>query len=211
MLPTLSYFLSLIASHDCSVIKGSDRSVQPVQALQEILSSWKSQNGGKVASLSYSVAIMSKMFQLGPMLRNRSDAYVSHHSKLENQFASLISDTIVRAKRFLTVLPTHQIEEPALHQMGFVRQGNVYVHAEGGDEKAHEEVDEDDEDIPMSDPTNVAGPSQHQQEYNLESLSRQIEAMASMQQTRIDEMMAYQALRYDKIVNESTSVPNRIK
>ncbi|KOM54833.1 hypothetical protein LR48_Vigan10g072500 [Vigna angularis] len=72
-------------------------------------------------------------------------------------WASLISDTMVRAKRYdrghlpypllvsliciykgvdvtgekyLTVLRTHQIEESALHQMGFIRQENLFVRAE---------------------------------------------------------------------------------
>ncbi|KOM45499.1 hypothetical protein LR48_Vigan06g080500 [Vigna angularis] len=152
-------------------------------------------------------------------------------------WASLISDTMVRAKRydrghlpypllisliciykgvdvtgekFLTVLPTHQIEESALHQMGFIRQGNLFVRAEDDIAQEDDASAEEDEAIPMPDPTNVAGPSHPPQEYSLESISRQIDAIASMQQTRMDEMMAYHTLRYDEINTHLQEIDDKL-
>ncbi|KOM47401.1 hypothetical protein LR48_Vigan07g110500 [Vigna angularis] len=72
----------------------------------------------------------------------------------------------VTGEKFLHVLPTHQIEESALHQMGFIRQGNMFVRAEGDNAQ---DADESDEAIPMPDPTNVVGPSHPPQEYSLET------------------------------------------
>ncbi|KAG2380886.1 uncharacterized protein HKW66_Vig0202590 [Vigna angularis] len=153
---------------------------------------------------------------------------------LKINWASLISDTMVRAKRydrthlpypllislicvykgvdvtrekFLNVLPTHQIEESALHQMGFIRQGNMFVRAEGDNAQ---DADESDEAIPMPDPTDVAGPSHPPQEYSLESISRQIEAMTYMQQTRMDDMMAYHTLRYDEINTHLKEIDDKL-
>ncbi|KOM55397.1 hypothetical protein LR48_Vigan10g128900 [Vigna angularis] len=152
-------------------------------------------------------------------------------------WASLISDTMIRAKRydrghlpypllisliciykgvdvtgekFLTVLPTHQIEESALHQMGFIRQGNLFVRAEDDIAQEDDASAEEGEDIPMPHPTNVAGPSNPPQEYSLESISRQIEAMATMQQTRMDDMMAYHNLRYDEINTHLKEIDDKL-
>ncbi|KOM38108.1 hypothetical protein LR48_Vigan03g149000 [Vigna angularis] len=126
---------------------------------------------------------------------------------LKINWASLISDTIVHAKRFLSVLPTHQIEESALHQMGCIRQGNMFVRAEGDNAQ---DAEESDEAIPMPDPTNVAGSSHPPQEYSLESISRQIEAMAFMQQTRMDDMMAYHTRRYDEINTHLKEIDDKL-
>ncbi|KOM47640.1 hypothetical protein LR48_Vigan07g134400 [Vigna angularis] len=152
-------------------------------------------------------------------------------------WADLISDTIVRAKRYdrshlpypllisliciykgvdvtgeksLTVLRNHEIEESALHQMGFIRQGNMFVRAEDDIVQEGEASAEEDEDIPMPHPTNVAGPSHPPQEYSLESISRQIEEMASMQQRRMDDMMAYHTLRYDEINNHLKEIDDKL-
>ncbi|KOM43442.1 hypothetical protein LR48_Vigan05g104600 [Vigna angularis] len=116
----------------------------------------------------------------------------------------------VTGERFLSVLPTHQIEESALHQMGFIRQGNMFVRAEGDNAQDAEESDEEDEAIPMPHPTNVAGPSHPPQEYSLESISRQIEAMAFMQQTRMDDMMAYHNRRYDEINTHLKEIDDKL-
>ncbi|KOM50151.1 hypothetical protein LR48_Vigan08g097800 [Vigna angularis] len=156
---------------------------------------------------------------------------------LKINWATLIFDTIVHAKRydrahlpypllislicvykgvdvmgekFLSVLPTHQIEESALHQMGFIRQGNMFVRAEGDNAQDAEESAEEDEAIPMPHPTNVAGPSHPPQEYSLESISRQIEAMAFMQQTRMDDMMAYHTRRYDEINTHLKEIDDKL-
>ncbi|KOM25321.1 hypothetical protein LR48_Vigan97s001100 [Vigna angularis] len=114
-------------------------------------------------------------------------------------WADLISDTIVRAKRYdrghlpypllislicvykgvdvtgeksLTVLRNHEIEESTLHQMGFIRQGNMFVRAEDDIAQEEEASAEEDEDIPLPHPTNVAGPSHPPQEYSLEMTVR---------------------------------------
>ncbi|KOM40789.1 hypothetical protein LR48_Vigan04g098700 [Vigna angularis] len=156
---------------------------------------------------------------------------------LKINWASLISDTMVRAKRydrahllyplliflicvykgvdvtsekFVHVLPSHQIEESTLHQMGFIRQGNMFVRAEGDNAQDVDESAEEDEAIPMPDPTNVVGPSHPPQEYSLESISRQIEAMAFMQQTRMDDMMAYHTLRYDEINTHLKEIDDKL-
>ncbi|KAG2408147.1 uncharacterized protein HKW66_Vig0029690 [Vigna angularis] len=152
-------------------------------------------------------------------------------------WVDLISDTIVRAKRYdrghlpypllislicvykgvdvtgekhLSVLRSHEIEESALHQMGFIRQGNMFVRAEDDIAPEDDASAEEDEDIPMPHPTNVAGPSHPPQEYSLESISRQIADMASMQQSRMDDMMAYHALRYDAIDNHLKEIDEKL-
>ncbi|KAG2399312.1 uncharacterized protein HKW66_Vig0082060 [Vigna angularis] len=152
-------------------------------------------------------------------------------------WVDLISDTIVRAKRYdrshlpypllislicvykgvdvtgekhLSVLRSHEIEESALHQMGFIRQGNMFVRAEDDIAPEDDASAEEDQDIPMPHPTNVAGPSHPPQEYSLESISRQIADMASMQQSRMDDMMAYHALRYDAIDNHLKEIDDKL-
>ncbi|KAG2376205.1 uncharacterized protein HKW66_Vig0156410 [Vigna angularis] len=152
-------------------------------------------------------------------------------------WVDLISDTIVRAKRYdrshlpypllislicvykgvdvtrekhLSVLRSHEIEESALHQMGFIRQGNMFVRAEDDIAPEDDASAEEDEDIPMPHPTNVAGPSHPPQEYSLEIISRQIADMASMQQSRMDDMMAYHALRYDAIDNHLKEIDDKL-
>ncbi|KOM49402.1 hypothetical protein LR48_Vigan08g022900 [Vigna angularis] len=94
--------------------------------------------------------------------------------------------------------------------MGFIRQGNLFVRAEGDIAQDDDASAEEDEDIPMPHPTNVAGPSHPPQEYSLESISRQIEEMASMQQTRMDDMMAYHTLRYDEINNHLKQIDDKL-
>ncbi|KOM25657.1 hypothetical protein LR48_Vigan148s002100 [Vigna angularis] len=116
----------------------------------------------------------------------------------------------VTGEKFVHVLPSHQIEESALHQMGFIRQGNMFVRAECDNAQDADESAEEDGAIPMPDPTNVAGPSHPPQEYSLESISRQIEAMAFMQQTRMDDMMAYHTLRYDEINTHLKEIDDKL-
>ncbi|KOM25621.1 hypothetical protein LR48_Vigan125s001100 [Vigna angularis] len=94
--------------------------------------------------------------------------------------------------------------------MGFIRQGNMFVRAEGDNAQDAEESDEEDEAIPMPHPTNVAGTSHPPQEYSLESISRQIEAMAFMQQTRMDDMMAYHTRRYDEINTHLKEIDDKL-
>ncbi|KAG2405984.1 uncharacterized protein HKW66_Vig0052390 [Vigna angularis] len=152
-------------------------------------------------------------------------------------WVDLISDTIVRAKRYdrshlpypllislicvykgvdvtgekhLSVLRSHEIEESTLHQMGFIRQGNMFVRAEDDIAPEDDASAEEDEDLPMPHPTNVAGPSHPPQEYSLESISRQIADMASMHQSRMDDMMAYHALRYDAIDNHLKEIDDKL-
>ncbi|KOM55896.1 hypothetical protein LR48_Vigan10g178800 [Vigna angularis] len=95
-------------------------------------------------------------------------------------------------------------------QMGFIRQGNMFVRAEGDNAQDADESDEEDEVIPVPDPTNVAGPSHPPQEYSLVSISRQIEAMAFMQQTRMDDMMAYHTRRYDEINTHLKEIDDKL-
>ncbi|KOM52359.1 hypothetical protein LR48_Vigan09g101800 [Vigna angularis] len=92
---------------------------------------------------------------------------------------------------------------------GFKR-GNLFVRAEDDIAPEDDASAEEDEDIPMTHPTNVAGPSHPPQEYSLESISRQIADMASMQQSRMDDMMAYHALRYDEIDNHLKEIDNKL-
>ncbi|KOM52242.1 hypothetical protein LR48_Vigan09g090100 [Vigna angularis] len=94
--------------------------------------------------------------------------------------------------------------------MGFIRQGNMFVRAEDDIAPEDDASAEEDEDIPMPHPTNVVGPSHPPQEYSLESISRQIADMASMQQSRMDDMMAYHALRYDEIDNHLKEIDNKL-
>ncbi|WVY95747.1 hypothetical protein V8G54_027898 [Vigna mungo] len=88
--------------------------------------------------------------------------------------------------------------------MGFIKQGNSYVHPEdatGG------QADEDENaDIHMPEPTNVAGPSQVNEEYSLESLSRKMSEMARLQH----EMMAIQNTRHEEICTHLKSLDDRI-
>ncbi|KOM48187.1 hypothetical protein LR48_Vigan07g189100 [Vigna angularis] len=105
-------------------------------------------------------------------------------------WADLISDTIVRAKRY--------------------DRGNMFVRAEDDIAQEEDASAEEDEDIPMPHPTNVAGPSHPPQEYSLESISRQIEEMDSMQQRRMDDMMAYHTLRYDEINNHLKEIDDKL-
>ncbi|KOM43445.1 hypothetical protein LR48_Vigan05g104900 [Vigna angularis] len=69
------------------------------------------------------------------------------------------------------VLPGHKIGDNSLRQMGFIQQGLSYIHPE--DAIGEQASADDDANIPMPDPTNVAGPSQIHEDYSLESLSFQ--------------------------------------
>ncbi|WVY98395.1 hypothetical protein V8G54_030546 [Vigna mungo] len=82
-------------------------------------------------------------------------------------------------------------------------QGNSYVHSDDVDDQADED---DDEDIHMPDPTHVAGPSQVHEEYNLESLSRQMSRMTRLQH----EMMTIQNTRREEICTHLKSLDERI-
>lgn len=105
----------------------------------------------------------------------------------------------VTGEECLHVLPSHKIGESTLRQMGIILQGDHYVFVEEVGAQANEDVDEDDQEAPMPNPTNVAGSSQPPPQYSLESISRQIEMMATMQQTRMDELMAFHNRHYDEI------------
>ncbi|KOM47498.1 hypothetical protein LR48_Vigan07g120200 [Vigna angularis] len=89
-------------------------------------------------------------------------------------------------EHFEHVLPGHKIGENSLRQMGFIQQGLSYIHPE--DAIGEQASEDDDANIPMPDPTNVAGPSQIHKDYSLESLSRQITEMARLQNTRHEEI-----------------------
>ncbi|WVZ19608.1 hypothetical protein V8G54_006930 [Vigna mungo] len=95
-------------------------------------------------------------------------------------------------------------------QMGIILQGDHYVFAEEVGAPVNEDVDEDDQEAPMQDPTNVAGSSQPPSQYSLESISRQIEMMATMQQTRMDEMMAFHNRRYDEINSHLHEIDSKL-
>ncbi|WVZ25102.1 hypothetical protein V8G54_003646 [Vigna mungo] len=94
--------------------------------------------------------------------------------------------------------------------MGIILQGNHYVFAEEVGAPVNEDVDEDDQEAPMQDPTNVAGSSQPPPQYSLESISREIEMMATMQQTRMDEMMAFHNRRYDEINSHLHEIDSKL-
>ncbi|KOM37215.1 hypothetical protein LR48_Vigan03g059600 [Vigna angularis] len=85
-----------------------------------------------------------------------------------------------------------------------------FVRAEDDIAQEEDASAEEDEDIPMPHPTNVAGPSHPPQEYSLESISRQIEEMTSMKQRRMDDMMAYHTLRYDEINNHLKEIDDKL-
>ncbi|WVZ26390.1 hypothetical protein V8G54_004934 [Vigna mungo] len=86
--------------------------------------------------------------------------------------------------------------------MGFLKQGDSYVHPEG---VAGVQVDEEeDADVHMPEPTNVAGPSRVNEDYSLESLSRQ--EMARLQH----EMMAIQNTLHEEICTHLKSLDERI-
>ncbi|WVZ04148.1 hypothetical protein V8G54_024954 [Vigna mungo] len=109
----------------------------------------------------------------------------------------------VSNEHYETVLPGHKIGDNSLRQMGFIKQGNSYVHSDNVGGQADED---EDADIHMPDPTHVAGPSQVNEEYSLESLSRQMSEMARLQ----DEMMAIQNTRHEEICTHLKSLDERI-
>ncbi|WVZ15141.1 hypothetical protein V8G54_012707 [Vigna mungo] len=96
----------------------------------------------------------------------------------------------VSNEHYETVLPCHRIGDNSLRQMGFVKQGDSYVHPEGAAGVQADE--EEDADVHMPEPTNVAGPSRVNEDYSLESLSRQMSEMARLQH----EMMAIKNTRH---------------
>ncbi|WVY90228.1 hypothetical protein V8G54_035742 [Vigna mungo] len=69
-----------------------------------------------------------------------------------------------------------------------------------------QKVGYEDEDIHMLDPTHVAGPSQVNEEYSLESLSRQMSERGRLQH----EMIAIQNTRHDEICTNLKSLDERI-
>ncbi|WVY98133.1 hypothetical protein V8G54_030284 [Vigna mungo] len=160
---------------------------------------------------------------------------ITQHRKIN--WPSLIIDTIVRAIRYdraslpyplliskileyrgvdvtgeecVHVLPSNKIGESTLRQMGIILQGDHYVFAEEVGAPVNEDVDEDDQEAQIPDPTNVAGSSQPPPQYSLESISRQIEMMATMQQTRMDEMMAFHNRRYDEITSHLREIDSKL-
>ncbi|KOM37767.1 hypothetical protein LR48_Vigan03g114900 [Vigna angularis] len=102
------------------------------------------------------------------------------------------------------VLPGHKVGDNSLRQMGFIQQGLSYIHPE--DAIGEQESEDDDANIPMPDPTNVAGPSQIHEDYNLESLSRQMTEMARLQ----NEMMNIQNTRHEEICTHLKNLDTRI-
>ncbi|KOM54750.1 hypothetical protein LR48_Vigan10g064200 [Vigna angularis] len=103
-----------------------------------------------------------------------------------------------------TVLPGHKVGDNSLRQMGFIKKGLSYIHPEdaiGGQENEDEAAD-----IPMPDPTHVAGPSQVHEEYSLESLSRQMTEMTRLQ----NEMMNIQNTRHEEICTHLRNLDTRI-
>ncbi|WVY90732.1 hypothetical protein V8G54_036246 [Vigna mungo] len=110
----------------------------------------------------------------------------------------------VSNEHYETVLPGHRIGDNSLRQMGFIKQGDSYVDPEGA---AGVQVDEEeDADVHMPEPTNVAGPSRVNEDYSLESLSRQMSEMARLQH----EMMAIQNTRHEEICTHLKSLDERI-
>ncbi|KOM48541.1 hypothetical protein LR48_Vigan07g224500 [Vigna angularis] len=101
-----------------------------------------------------------------------------------------------------TVLPGHKVGDNSLRQMGFIKQGQSYIHPEDAIEGNEDEA----EDIPMPDPTNVAGPSQVHEEYSLESLSRQMTEMTRLQ----TEMMNIQNIRHEEICTHLRNLDTRV-
>ncbi|WVZ18150.1 hypothetical protein V8G54_005472 [Vigna mungo] len=160
---------------------------------------------------------------------------ITQHRKIN--WPSLITDTIVRAIRYgraslpyplliskileyrgvdvtgeecVHVLPSNKIGESTLRQMGIILQGNHYVFPEEVGALVNEDIDEDDQEAQMPDPTNVVGSSQPPPQYSLESISRKIEMMATMQQTRMDEMMAFHNRRYDEITSHLHEIDSKL-
>ncbi|WVZ19455.1 hypothetical protein V8G54_006777 [Vigna mungo] len=88
--------------------------------------------------------------------------------------------------------------------MGFLKQGDSFVHPD--DAAGVQEEEEEDADNPLPDPTNVASSSQINQEYSLESLSRQMTEMARLQH----EMMNIQNTRHEKICTHLLNLDTRI-
>ncbi|WVZ26086.1 hypothetical protein V8G54_004630 [Vigna mungo] len=88
--------------------------------------------------------------------------------------------------------------------MGFIKQGDSYVHPEGAAGVQADE--EEDADVHMPEPTNVVGPSRVNEDYSLESLSRQMSEMARLQH----EMMAIQNTRHEEICTHLKSLDERI-
>ncbi|WVZ10786.1 hypothetical protein V8G54_015316 [Vigna mungo] len=103
-----------------------------------------------------------------------------------------------------TVLPTHRIGENSLREMGFLKQGDSFVHPD--DAAGVQEEEEEDADNPFPDPTNVASSSQINQEYSLENLSRQMTEMARLQH----EMMNIQNTRHEEICTHLLNLDTRI-
>ncbi|KOM26782.1 hypothetical protein LR48_Vigan317s000300 [Vigna angularis] len=101
-----------------------------------------------------------------------------------------------------TVLPGHKVGDNSLRQMGFIKQGQSYIHPEDAIKGNEDEA----EDIPMLDPTNVAGPSQVHEEYSLESLSRQMTEMTRLQ----TEMMNIQNIRHEEICTHLRNLDTRV-
>ncbi|WVZ04016.1 hypothetical protein V8G54_024822 [Vigna mungo] len=116
----------------------------------------------------------------------------------------LFQTIMFKAKRYETVLPTHRIGENSLRQMGFLKQGDSFVHPD--DVAGVQEEEEEGADNPLPDPTNVASSSQLNQEYSLESLSRQMTEMARLQH----EMMNIQNTRHEEICTHLLNLDTRI-
>ncbi|KOM26507.1 hypothetical protein LR48_Vigan280s000700 [Vigna angularis] len=103
-----------------------------------------------------------------------------------------------------TVLLGHKVRDNSLRQMGFIKQGLSYIHPEDAiDVQGNED---EVADIPMPDPTHVAGPSQVHEEYSLESLSRQMTEMTRLQ----NEMMNIQNTRHEEICTHIRNLDTRI-
>ncbi|KOM56528.1 hypothetical protein LR48_Vigan10g242000 [Vigna angularis] len=110
----------------------------------------------------------------------------------------------VTNEHHVTVFPGHKVGDNSLRQMGFIKQGLSYIHPEdaiGGQENEDEAAN-----IPMPDPTHVAGPSQMHEEYSLESLSRQMTEMARLQ----NKMMNIQNTRHEEICTHLRNLDTRI-
>ncbi|XP_022638142.1 uncharacterized protein LOC111241882 [Vigna radiata var. radiata] len=107
-------------------------------------------------------------------------------------------------EHYESVLLGHRVGDNSLRQMGFLKQGDSYVHP---DDVAGVQADEEeDADNPMPDPTNVVGTSQVNEKYSLESLSRQMSEMARLQ----NEMMHIQNTRHEEICTHLRNLDTRI-
>ncbi|KOM48349.1 hypothetical protein LR48_Vigan07g205300 [Vigna angularis] len=134
-------------------------------------------------------------------------AYATLGSKIcEYKGVNIIGENSTR------VLPTHEIGENNLKQMGFILPENIFVHKED----SQNDDDEDVEPINVARPSNV-GPSydpslsSFSMEEHLVDLTHQMEQMENLQQSRHEEFVELQSAQHDRLCRLLNYLDARLK